>query len=129
MAHSSAFRRDMVWKHIEIGGSLDSTRTASTGIVRNRPVITMADSNCNLSGLPVVVVDDSQGTQAAAACQSMLHNTAMYMDDDPMCAIPRAWRRLVLWDIDWERFGTCSVMMSCRPYLPPKIIWRPLQDI
>ena len=78
MAHSSVFRQEMAWKHIEIGGSWDSARTASTEVERTRSVMALAASICTLSSL-LVEVADSQGAQAAAAYSIMPSTAAMLM--------------------------------------------------
>ena len=66
----------MVWRRVEIGGSWDSTRTASTEVERTRPVMALAASNWTFSSL-LVEVADSQGAQVAAAYSSMLRTIAM----------------------------------------------------
>ena len=48
---------EMVWKHIEVGGSMDFTRTASTEVERSRLVMALAVSNRTLPSLLVVVTD------------------------------------------------------------------------
>ena len=67
----SAYRWEMAWKHVEIGDSLDSMRSASTGVERTRLVMALDVSNSTFSSL-LVEVDDSQGAQVAAAYSSML---------------------------------------------------------
>ena len=44
-AHSSAFRRVVVIRRVEVGGSLDIARTASTGVERTRPMMSLAASS------------------------------------------------------------------------------------
>ena len=74
--HLSDFAREMVLKSVEIGGSLDSARTASTGVERTRLVMALVASNCTSPSL-LVVVADSQGAQAVTAYSSTLRTTAM----------------------------------------------------
>ena len=61
----------MVWKCVEIGGSWDSARTASTWFERTRLVMALAASNWTFSCL-LVVIADNQGARAADIYSSML---------------------------------------------------------
>ena len=75
-AHSSALRTEILWKHVEIGGSWDFASTASTGVEQTRPVMALVASNWTFSSL-LVEVADSQDVQAVAAYSSMLHTIVM----------------------------------------------------
>ena len=61
---------EIVWKCVEIGGSLDSARTASTGVERMRPLMALAVFNWTFASL-LVVVADSQSAQVSPAYSSM----------------------------------------------------------
>ena len=65
-AYFSAFRREMVWKRVEIEGCWDSTTSTSTGDERMRPMMALVTYNWTLSSL-LVVVASRQSDQAAAA--------------------------------------------------------------
>ena len=96
-------------------------------------VMALAASNWTFSSL-LVVVAVSQGVQTAAAYSSMLCTIAMqiwrqsivcHLQDGP----PRARRRLMRLDIDWQSFHTSYPKVSCRSYLTHKKIVKGLQNI
>ena len=66
----------MVCKCIDIGGSWDFTRTASTTVERTRLLIALAASDWIFSGL-LIVVAVSQGAHASASYSSLLCTIAL----------------------------------------------------
>ena len=78
--------REMVWKRVEIEGSWDSTRTASTVVERTRPVMALAASKWTISSLLVVVADCQEAQAAAAYIQACNARSRCRPVDGPKCA-------------------------------------------